>query len=53
MIKISEGHKRRSHEHRMDLAGEHRWSDTGQFIFLIVFIIGMLSDLFLLKISDF
>lgn len=49
---MSEGHKRRSHEHRKDLAGEYRWSDTGQFVFLIVFIIGMTSDLFLLKLSD-
>ena len=47
-----QGHKRRSHEHRNDLAGEYKWGDIGQIIFLIVFIIGMVSDLFLLKISD-
>ena len=47
-----EGHKRRSHEHRKDLAGEYRWGDIGQIIFLIIFIVGMASDLFLLKISD-
>jgi protein-S-isoprenylcysteine O-methyltransferase Ste14 len=47
-----EGHKRHTHEHRKDLAGEHRWSDTGQIIFLIVFIIGMISDLFLVKLSS-
>ena len=52
MIKESEGHKRHSHEHRKDLAGEYRWGDTGQIIFVIIFIIGMISDLFLLKISD-
>jgi protein-S-isoprenylcysteine O-methyltransferase Ste14 len=46
------GHKRRSHEHRKDLAGEYRWGDTGQIIILIIFIIGMTTDLFLLKISD-
>ena len=46
------GHKRQSHEHRLDLAGEHKWSDSGQIIFIIIFIIGMLSDLLLLKISS-
>jgi len=49
---MSEGHKRKSHEHRKDLIGEHKWSDTGQIIFLIVFIIGMASDLFLFKLSE-
>ena len=49
---MNKGHKRKSHENRKDLAGEYRWGDTGQIIFLIVFIIGMISDLFLLKISD-
>ena len=46
------GYKRKSHENRMDLAGEYRWGDTGQIVLLIVFIIGMIYDLFLLKISD-
>ena len=49
---MNKGHKRHSHEHRKDLAGEYRWGDTGQLVFLIVFIIGMTSDLFLLKVSD-
>jgi len=49
---MNKEHKRKSHEHRKDLAGEYRWGDTGQIIFLIVFIIGIISDLFLLKISD-
>ena len=49
---MSKGHKRRSHEHRKDLAGEYKWSDTGQIVLLIIFIIGIISDLFLLKISD-
>jgi len=52
VINMNEGHKRHSHEHREDLAGEFRWGDTGQILFLIVFIIGMTSDLFLLKVSD-
>ncbi len=49
---MNKGHKRKSHENRKDLAGEYRWGDTGQIILLIVFVIGMISDLFLLKISD-
>jgi len=52
VVKMSEGHKRHSHEHREDLVGEYRWGDTGQIVLLIVFIIGMTSDLFLLKLSD-
>lgn len=50
---MSKGYKRRSHEHRKDLAGEYRWGDTGQLVLVIVFIIGMTSDLFLLKVSDY
>jgi protein-S-isoprenylcysteine O-methyltransferase Ste14 len=49
---MTKGHKRQSHEHRNDLAGEHKWSDSGQGVFLIIFIIGMTSDLLLLKMSD-
>jgi len=49
---MKEGHKRHSHEHRKDLAGEFRWGDTGQIVLLIVFVIGMISDLFLIKLSD-
>lgn len=48
-----EGHKRKSHEYRNDLAGEYKWGDKGQFILLIIFIIGMMLDVFLLDISDF
>jgi protein-S-isoprenylcysteine O-methyltransferase Ste14 len=49
---MTEGYKRKSHEHREDLAGEHRWGDMGQIAFMIIFIIGIISDLFLLKTSD-
>ena len=49
---MSKGHKRKSHEHRKDLVGEHKWGDTGQIIFLIIFIIGIASDLFLFKLSE-
>jgi protein-S-isoprenylcysteine O-methyltransferase Ste14 len=52
VIKMSEGYKRHSHEDRKDLAGEYRWGDTGQIVLLFVFIIGMISDLFLFKVSD-
>jgi len=52
VVKMSEGHKRKSHEHRKDLVGEYRWGDTGQIILLIVFIIGLVLDLFLLRLSD-
>jgi protein-S-isoprenylcysteine O-methyltransferase Ste14 len=45
-----EGHKRKSHEHRMDLAGEYRWGDTGQILFLLVFIIGIVLDVFFIKV---
>jgi len=47
-----EGHTRRSHEHRNDLAGEYKWGDTGQLVLFFVFIIGMVLDLFLLKVSN-
>ena len=46
-----EGHRRTSHEHRSDLAGEYRWGDAGQNILLIVFVVGMVVDVFLVKIS--
>ena len=49
---MCEGHKRRDHEHRKDLAGEYRWGDTGQLLLLLVFIIGMIADVFLVKISN-
>jgi protein-S-isoprenylcysteine O-methyltransferase Ste14 len=49
---MNKGHKRKSHEHRKDLAGEYRWGDTGQIVLLIVFIIGMIFDSFLFKISE-
>jgi len=50
---MKESYKRKSHEDRIDLAGEYRWGDLGQLILLIIFIIGMILDLFLIKISIF
>jgi len=49
---MSEGYKRHSHEHREHLAGEFRWGDIGQLVFVFVFIVGTILDLFLLKLSD-
>jgi len=48
---MKKGHRRKSHEHRSDLAGEYRWGDVGQLLPLVIFIIGMVSDLFILDIS--
>jgi hypothetical protein len=45
------GYKRKTHEHREDLAGEHKLGDIGQIILLIVFIIGLLADKFVLHFS--
>ena len=44
--------KRKNHEKRVDLAGEHRWGDMGQLFMLSIFIIGVLSDLFVVKVSS-
>lgn len=52
VIYMCEGHKRREHEHRTDLAGEYRWGDAGQLLLLIIFIIGMIIDVFFIKISN-
>jgi protein-S-isoprenylcysteine O-methyltransferase Ste14 len=49
---MKKGHKRKSHEHRKDLAGEYRWGDMGQLLLLFIFIIGMSIDIFIIKISD-
>lgn len=49
---MNEGHVRKSHEHRIDLAGEYKWGDTGQLIFIIVFIIGLFIDLFIIEFSN-
>jgi len=49
---MNKGHKRHSYEERIDLAGEYRWRDAGQLLLLVIFIIGMVSDLFILNISS-
>ena len=52
MIITVKGHKRQSHEHRTDLAGEYKWGDTGQIVLLLIFLVGMTADVFVLRISD-
>ena len=47
------GYKRKTHEHRKDLGGEHKLSDTGQIILLVFFITGILADKFILHCSVF
>jgi len=49
---MNKGHKRHNYEKRVDLAGEYRWGDAGQIILFIIFIIGMISDLFFIKVSS-
>ena len=46
-----ERYKRPGHEHRQDLAGEYRWGDMGQLLFVLIFIVGTSSDVFFLKLS--
>ncbi len=43
--------KIKTHEHRKDLAGEHRLGDTGQIILLILFIAGLLIDKLIIHTS--
>lgn len=45
------GYKRKTHEHRKDLAGEHKFGDAGQLILLVVFVTGLLVDKLVLHFS--
>lgn len=45
------GHKRKSHDHRDDLAGEHKLSDIGQLILLFCFLILWILDSFVFRFS--
>lgn len=45
------GHQHREHQHRNDLAGEHRWGDLVQLIFLLLFLIIWVGDSFFLKLT--
>ena len=52
-MKSEKGHLRKSHQHRGDLTGEHAFSDMGQLIFLVVFLIVWIADSFVFKYSTF
>ena len=52
-MKSEKGHLRKSHQHRGDLTGEHAFSDIGQLIFLIIFLIVWIADSFVFKYSTF
>ena len=41
------------HNHRNDLPGEHPFGDTGQLIFLFIFLAAWIVDSFILKYSTF
>ncbi len=50
-MNMKKGYKSKNFEKREDIAGEYRWGDAGQLFLALVFIAGMLIDLFLLKIQ--
>jgi len=52
-MKSEKGHLRKSHQHRGDLTGEHAFSDIGQLIFLVVFLVVWIADSFVFKYSTF
>ena len=52
-MKNEKGYLRKSHQHRGDLTGEHAFSDMGQLIFLIIFLIVWIADSFVFKYSTF
>lgn len=52
-MKNEKGHLRKSHQHRGDLTGEHAFSDRGQLILLIIFLIIWITDSFVFKYSTF
>jgi protein-S-isoprenylcysteine O-methyltransferase Ste14 len=49
---MKKGYKRKSYEHRKDLAGEYRWGDIFQLIFVAIFLIGMTLDLLFFNFSS-
>ncbi len=50
-MKERKGYKRKGHEDRKDLAGEHSVGDIGQILLLILFIAGWLVDKDILHFS--
>jgi len=51
-MKERKGYKRKGHEDRKDLAGEHSIGDIGQLLLLILFLAGWLVDKDLLHFSE-
>jgi protein-S-isoprenylcysteine O-methyltransferase Ste14 len=52
-MKNDKGYLRKSHQNRGDLTGEHAFSDIGQLIFLIIFLIVWIADSFIFEYSTF
>ena len=52
-MKSDKGHLRKSHQHRSDLTGERAYSDLGQLILLIIFLVVWIADSFVFKYSTF
>lgn len=52
-MKNEKEYLRKSHQHRGDLTGEHAFSDMGQLIFLIIFLIVWITDSFIFEYSTF
>ena len=52
-MKNEKGYLRKSHQHRDDLSGEHAFSDIGQLILLIIFLIVWIADSFIFGYSTF
>jgi len=44
--------KVKKHDDRPDLTGEHPFGDLGQLIFLVVFLLVWIADIFIFKISE-
>lgn len=47
------GHQHRRDAHRKDLAGEHKWGDTIQLVFLFLFLVVWVLDSFILHYTTF
>ena len=45
--------EKKGHEGRYDLVGEHKFGDSGQMIFLVVFLIVWILDTFIFNYTDF
>jgi len=52
-MKNEKGHLRKSYQHRSDLTGEHAFSDIGQLILLVIFLVVWITDSFVFKYSTF